>query len=273
MASPPFAPATTVPADNDIVSQYPAVERTFRDVVTSFIEVDHDATSGGHNKLTMIEQGSDPVFTGSQVGIWAKTDGSFRTVIGAGTQEEFGVFVGALVPTFRATAPGGYLFCYGQAVSRTTYSRLWIALGSPNTGDGSTTWTMPDLRGRTVFGKDDMGGSAASRLTTAGGGLDGVTLGAAGGAQSEVIAQANLPNVNFVNSGITIAAPTGTAPISSSGGTVSAGGTPVMFGTGTTPLTLGAPAVSAQGVSASGGSGTALPVVPPALVVNWVIKY
>ncbi|MCX7382224.1 MAG: tail fiber protein, partial [Alphaproteobacteria bacterium] len=40
------------------------------------------------------------------------------------------------------------------------------------------------LRGRTLVGKDDMGGTAASRITSAGSGVDGLTLGAVGGSQS-----------------------------------------------------------------------------------------
>jgi len=64
------------------------------------------------------------------------------------------------------TAPTGWFLCYGQAVSRTTYAALFTAIGTTyGTGDGSTTFNLPDLRGRTIAGVDDMGGSAASRLT------------------------------------------------------------------------------------------------------------
>lgn len=61
--------------------------------------------------------------------------------------------------------------------------------------------TMPDLRGRSRFGKDNMGGSAASRITSAGSGISGDTLGATGGAQTVTLAQANLPNVTLTLSG------------------------------------------------------------------------
>jgi hypothetical protein len=43
---------------------------------------------------------------------------------------------------------------------------------------------LPDLRGRVVAGKDDMGGSAAGRITAASSGITGTTLGGTGGAQS-----------------------------------------------------------------------------------------
>lgn len=60
------------------------------------------------------------------------------------------------------------LLCYGQAVSRTTYAALFGIIGTVwGPGDGSTTFNVPDLRGRALFGVDAMGGSAAGRLTSA----------------------------------------------------------------------------------------------------------
>jgi hypothetical protein len=80
------------------------------------------------------------------------------------------------------TAPAGSLLCYGQAVSRTDYVGLFTVIGTTyGTGDGSTTFNLPDLRGRVAAGKDDMGGSAANRLTLT---IVGTTLGATGGQQT-----------------------------------------------------------------------------------------
>ncbi len=59
MATPPFLPDETKPADGDVVSQFPAVERTFRDVIETWILVDHD-TAGEHEKITLPELGADP---------------------------------------------------------------------------------------------------------------------------------------------------------------------------------------------------------------------
>jgi len=64
------------------------------------------------------------------------------------------------------TPPTGWFLCFGQAVSRSTYANLFTAIGTTyGVGDGTTTFNLPDLRGRTIAGQDDMGGSAASRLT------------------------------------------------------------------------------------------------------------
>jgi len=51
------------------------------------------------------------------------------------------------------TVPSGYLECDGAAVSRTTYSDLFTAIGTTwGNGDGSTTFNLPDLRGEFVRG-------------------------------------------------------------------------------------------------------------------------
>lgn len=105
-----------------------------------------------------------------------------------------GIPAGAYIPFGGSTAPAGWLLCYGQAVSRTTYAALFAAIGTAHgTGDGSTTFNVPDLRGRVPAGKDNMGGSAASRLTTAGSGVDGATLGAVGGAETHTLTTAQMP--------------------------------------------------------------------------------
>lgn len=96
--------------------------------------------------------------------------------------------VGSLIPYAGTAAPARFIFPYGQAISRTTYAALFVVCGTTyGAGDGSTTFNVPDVRGRTLAGKDNMGGSSASRLTTGGSGVDGSTLGAAGGAQNIVL--------------------------------------------------------------------------------------
>lgn len=91
--------------------------------------------------------------------------------------------------------PAGYLLCDGSAVSRTTYAALFDAIGTTHgVGDGSTTFNLPDARGRVIAGADDMGGTSANRLTgglTAGGG----PLGTFGGVQTVTLtaAQSGMP--------------------------------------------------------------------------------
>ena len=69
------------------------------------------------------------------------------------------------VMTFRqATAPAGWLKCNGALVSRTTYADLFAAIGvSDGTGDGVTTFQLPDYRGEFLRGWDDGRGVDAGR--------------------------------------------------------------------------------------------------------------
>jgi microcystin-dependent protein len=53
-----------------------------------------------------------------------------------------------------AGAPPGWLIADGSPVSRTSYAALWAAMGSPDTGDGNTTFNLPDLTGRFPIGAD-----------------------------------------------------------------------------------------------------------------------
>lgn len=74
---------------------------------------------------------------------------------------------GAIVDYAGSTEPAGFLFCTGAAVSRTGEARLFAAIGTTyGAGDGSTTFNLPDYRGRVAAGRDDMGGTNAQRLTT-----------------------------------------------------------------------------------------------------------
>ena len=106
--------------------------------------------------------------------------------------------------------PAGWLWCAGQAVSRSTYSALFTAISTTHgVGDGATTFNVPDRRGRLGLPLDNMGGTDAGRLSMAN------TLGGVGG--SNVIAVGNLPasGVSFTPSGsISISSVTGTVTIS-----------------------------------------------------------
>lgn len=82
------------------------------------------------------------------------------------------------------TLPARFVWANGQAISRTTYPELFLLWGTVfGVGDASTTFNVPDLRGRVFAGEDAMGGAAAAaRLTAAS--LGGTaTLGRVGGGE------------------------------------------------------------------------------------------
>lgn len=89
-----------------------------------------------------------------------------------------------------STAPTGTLLCYGQSLLRADYPELFAVIGTTYGAADGTHFSLPDLRGRAIAGKDDMGGSSANRLTNQSGGLDGDTLGASGGAETHTLTTA-----------------------------------------------------------------------------------
>jgi microcystin-dependent protein len=129
--------------------------------------------------------------------------------------------IGTVLDYAGASEPGGWLFCYGQAISRTTYASLFAVVGTTyGAGDGATTFNLPDLRGRVVAGQDDMGGTSANRLTGHSGGLDGDTLGATGGSETHALTTAQLAQHSH---GVSITSQNGTNHTHSIGGNTGPG--------------------------------------------------
>lgn len=101
------------------------------------------------------------------------------------------------------TAPDLWLLCYGQEVSRTTYAGLFDVIGTTfGVGDSSTTFNLPDCRGRVRAGLDNMGGSDAGRLGAI---LTGATIGSTGGSEEVTLSTLQLA-VHSHNAGTYIAA-------------------------------------------------------------------
>jgi microcystin-dependent protein len=93
---------------------------------------------------------------------------------------------GIILPSARTTPPNGYLFCDGAIISRSVYPSLYAALGGANSpwgqGDGSTTFQVPDLRGRAVIGAG------------AGPNLSNRALGSSGGAETHFLTINEMPS-------------------------------------------------------------------------------
>jgi microcystin-dependent protein len=130
--------------------------------------------------------------------------------------------------------------CDGAAVSRTTYSALWDVLrngGSTSpygNGDGSTTFNLPNLKGRVPVGLD----SSQTEFDT---------LGETGGEKTVTLTAAQMPVHNH------------TSLILGSG----EGSTGI-------PVTASANTNTTTG---NAGSGEAHPNLQPYIVVNYIIKY
>lgn len=201
----------------------------------------------------------------------------------------------------------GYVRCNGRSIgsavsgaseranadAQPLFEHLWNTdpTLSVSGGRGSTanadwvankTIATPDMRGCVLAALDDMGNSAASRLTSTYFGSSGTTLGVRNGSESRTISQAMLPAVNFPVSGITVqdhhhamlGSLNGVRGLGGGGSQVGNGGTPIdsemdlsNVVTDSASLTF-----SSYGTAASGGSGTPAAIVQPTMLVTFYIK-
>ncbi len=180
--------------------------------------------------------------------------------------------IGTMIAYGGATAPTGWLLCYGQAVSRTTYALLFAVLGTAyGTGDGSTTFNVPDKRGRMSIGADNMGGSAANRVTQAVSGILATTVGQAGGnqlAQTDTLTAST--TVSIGDAGHQHSLPNVWNQVSGSGSAVNnfgAGTIQLATTTGTATTGITATAVTTVTSTLTGSSQN----MPPTEVDNWII--
>lgn len=89
--------------------------------------------------------------------VWLRSDGfAWKTVAGkSGVAPADSTPAGSVIWFAASTAPGGYLICDGSQVSRSTYANLFSVVGEVfGSGDGSTTFNLPDLRAEFVRGWD-----------------------------------------------------------------------------------------------------------------------
>lgn len=170
--------------------------------------------------------------------------------------EILGLAPGIILPTAGILAgdPVGWLVCDGRAVSRTTYAALFAMIGTSfGPGNGSTTFNIPDGRGRTLIG------------VGAGAGLTARALGDTVGTETHTLTVAQMPTHGhrFRASYTNQASP----QTQNTGGfmtTTASDATQAEF-TGTPSAAQG------QQIGGTGGDG-AHPNMQPSLAVNWLIK-
>lgn len=201
--------------------------------------------------------------------------------------------VGSLIATALTAAPEGYVLAgtgsIGSASSAGTlrahadalalFQTFWNNFSDTicpvTTGRGASALadfdankrlTVFDMRGRAVFGKDNMGGTAADRITNALSGVVGTTLGASGGAQSVTILQANFPNITFPDTLSLAGSQAGNLVRNLGIVTDTYDSVPSVNAVRT--LTFNNTTLSITGSVTSGGSGTALNKLSPAAIMN-----
>lgn len=169
------------------------------------------------------------------------------------------------------TPPAGFLLPAGQSVAQATYPALCSALGAAVVAG---MFTLPDYRGRVLAGADNMGGSAAGRLTS-------YTLGTTGGEQTHTLGSTEMPAHSHPvtdpghNHTLTDPGHHHTVPLQNTGPTAGTGnwssGSGMVTGNSTTGITQ---AAATTGVTTNSvGGGAAHNNVQPTAAVNWIIKF
>lgn len=187
-------------------------------------------------------------------------------------QLPFVVPLGAAIPYFGATAPSSiFAFPYGQSISRTTYASLFALFGTAFGSDDGATFKLPDIRGRVIAGKDDMGGSAANRITSGVSGFAGTGLGNFGGLESHTLVTGEMPSHSHgVNDpghthGVTGGTKGGTAPnvvpLNSGAANAPNNVTDITISTATTGITI-----------QNAGSGSAHRNMQPTIIGNYILR-
>lgn len=100
-------------------------------------------------------------------GTGATTAAAARAALGAAASSDIAgaVPAGTVIHVAMTSVPSGYLACNGAAVSRSTYSALFSAIGTVfGVGDGFSTFNLPDLRGEFIRGYDNGRGVDSGRV-------------------------------------------------------------------------------------------------------------
>jgi microcystin-dependent protein len=190
---------------------------------------------------------NDPILTGQS---GSAIDGSTNKVWDTLAT----IFPPAMItPYGGSSAPTGWLLCDGSAVSRTTYAALFAVLSTTfGSGDGTTTFNLPDLRGRGLIGvgTGTGGGANGNGAPTGGSALTTRALGDWLGEETHTLSSGEMPSHTHVVQ----------TYASGSGGsnTIGRGGS------------NGTPEVDQNTNSA--GSGSAHNNIQPVMTVNFIIK-
>lgn len=176
-----------------------------------------------------------------------------------------GVPPGTIIAYGGSTAPEGWLLCDGQTVERTTYASLFAALGTAfGSGNGLTTFHLPDLRGRFLRGRNASSGfdpDATSRTALNSGGNTGDQVGSL---QTDAVQKHKHTDSGHTHSLDSVSRNANTIAY------VTAAAGPGSYNTGTGTANLGDPTDSSTG---AGTPRLSKETRPANVSINYIIKY
>lgn len=248
-------------------------------------------TNTGPLQINVSGTGLTNVFRRTQLGISATVGGEVIaghavTVLYDGIQFQITsiapVVVGQIVDFGGATAPPGWAFIDGSCQTRTGIWADLFSVISTNFGGGcdGAHFGLPDGRGRMLAGQDNMGGSAAGRMTSAGGSCNGLAIGTGCGTQSITIARDGLPadalTVTGTTSGYgpTISAASAMGVAAGTSPNLVAGlGAGAAYGPNQFAAISGFSSLSVSGTTSLLGNGNPTHDLSPLQIVTKIIKY
>lgn len=162
-----------------------------------------------------------------------------------------------------------YLLADGSIYNFSDFPALGAKYGNKFGGNGITTFGVPDMQGRVPLAYDGTG----TRITTAGCGINGQTIGAAGGGQTNTVVTANLPPYTPAG-GVSVSQPQWDGPTTRTQLGVTTNGIPAnQYWSGNTPTDLRSQITASFAGSAQGGTSTPINNVQPAIVAGvWLVK-
>ena len=200
------------------------------------------------------------------------------TITGLSDISQFGAgmpveSVGIPASTTITSCTGTSCTMSANATATRTGTITFFAYGD---GDGSTTFNLPDYRGRTLAGRDNMGGSPSGTLTSAFYGPSPTLLGSLGGSQSQTLTLAQLPTGITSSGSNSITVTTAQKVLNGPNvGSAVAGGTQLTAadaGSGANLNLLNSTGTNSISVTSNNTSGAAHPIVQPSAIVNWAVR-
>jgi len=178
----------------------------------------------------------------------------------------YNVPLGAGMDYWGSTTPNSaFAFPTGQAISRAIYANLFAVMNTTyGSGDGSTTFNLPDKTGRVSVMKE----TTSSRLTSTHFGGNSTNLGAVGGSESHLLTTAQIPSHIHAN---TLSDPGHSHGHNATTGSSTTGGGGFPSG-GSSAATINVATTGVSLINASAGGGGAHNNVQPTIVCNYIIR-